>query len=104
MLPTLIARLDLLFLIFSVLQAFKLKARTWLVYNSYLMVVSLLLFALEYLLNLSRYFQGTSSAMPGSGPHAYEQDILEEDLDDSPYTPYSYPKKAKAKKGKAMKK
>ena len=42
--------------------------------------------------------------MPGPGPHAYEQDILEEDLDDSPYTPYSYPKKAKAKKGKAMKK
>ena len=36
--------------------------------------------------------------MPGPGPHAYEQDILEEDLDDSPYTPYSYPKKAKANK------
>ena len=40
MLPTLIARFDLLFLIFSVLQAFKLKARTWLVYTGYLMVVS----------------------------------------------------------------
>lgn len=49
------------------------------------------------------YFQGPSSATP-SGSLSYEPDILEEDLDDSPYTPYSYPKKAKAKKGKGMKK
>lgn len=48
---------------------------------------------------LHERFQSSASGPSASGSQSFEPDILEEDLDDAPYTPYAYAKKAKNKKG-----
>ena len=53
-------------------------------------------FMLSY---LHERFQSSASGPSASGSQSFEPDILEEDLDDAPYTPYAYAKKAKNKKG-----